>query len=384
MSEGVAPFELRLDEGLLADLALRLAATRWPDEPPLAPWSSGTSLEVMKSLVAYWRSGYDWRRHEQALNRLHQFTTRVAGSRLHFIHEPGVGPAPLPLLLVHGWPGSIVEFMEIIPLLTDPGRHGGDPADAFTVVAPSLPGYTLSFTPGQERFGVAEMAEALHELMTATLGYQRFGAQGGDWGSFVSTLIAYRWPERMLGLHLNMLPVRLVGPARDAPSDEERAYADAARRFVREEAGYQQIQGTKPQTLAFALNDSPAGLAAWIVEKFSAWTDCAGDLESAVSRDRVLTNIMLYWASGSIGSSFWPYYARLHAPAPIPEGAAIAVPLGYAEFPAEILHPPRSIAERTYTDIRRWSRMPRGGHFAALEQPESLAREIREFFRPLR
>jgi microsomal epoxide hydrolase len=289
----------------------------------------------------------------------------------------------MPLLLAHGWPGSIFEFTELIPMLTDPARFGGDPRDAFTVVAPSLPGYTLSFRPGQARFGVEEIAAAFGELMAGVLGYARFAAQGGDWGSFVTSRLAYDHPDRLIGIHLNLLPVRRDPKMIANPTPEERRYLGELEHFLKEETGYQWIQGTKPQTLAFALTDSPAGLAAWIVEKFYAWTDNDGDPASAVSRDAMLANITLYWATATIGASFWPYYARMHRPWPIPEGK-IGVPTGYAEFRREILRPPRSLAERVYSDLRRWTKMERGGHFAALEQPAALAHEIREFFRPLR
>jgi microsomal epoxide hydrolase len=378
-----APFELHVPEAVLADLRERLARTRWPDEPPLAAWSTGTSVEYLSALVEYWRTGFDWRAQEAKLNAFRQFTVPLAGIELHFIHEPGRGPDPMPLLLAHGWPGSIFEFTELIPMLTDPARFGGDPRDAFTVVAPSLPGYTLSFRPGQARFGVEEIAAAFGELMAGVLGYARFAAQGGDWGSFVTSRLAYDHPDRLIGIHLNLLPVRRDPKMIANPTPEERRYLGELEHFLKEETGYQWIQGTKPQTLAFALTDSPAGLAAWIVEKFYAWTDNDGDSASAVSRDAMLANITLYWATGAIGSSFWPYYARMHRPWPIPEGK-IGVPTGYAEFRREILRPPRSLAERVYPDLRRWTRMERGGHFAALEQPAALAHEIREFFRPLR
>jgi microsomal epoxide hydrolase len=378
-----APFELHVPEAVLADLRERLARTRWPDEPPLAAWSTGTSVEYLSALVEYWRTGFDWRAQEAKLNRFRQFTVPLAGIELHFIHEPGRGPDPMPLLLAHGWPGSIFEFTELIPMLTDPARFGGDPRDAFTVVAPSLPGYTLSFRPGQARFGVEEIAAAFGELMAGVLGYARFAAQGGDWGSFVTSRLAYDHPDRLIGIHLNLLPVRRDPKMIANPTPEERRYLGELEHFLKEETGYQWIQGTKPQTLAFALTDSPAGLAAWIVEKFYAWTDNDGDPASAVSRDAMLANITLYWATATIGASFWPYYARMHRPWPIPEGK-IGVPTGYAEFRREILRPPRSLAERVYSDLRRWTKMERGGHFAALEQPAALAHEIREFFRPLR
>ena len=378
-----SPFTLRVADELLADLKARLERARWPDEPPLEPWSTGTSVAYLKELVDYWRTGFDWRAQEARLNGFRQFKVPLAGIDVHFIHEEGKGPAPIPLLLSHGWPGSVIEFLQLIPMLTDPASHGGDARDAFTVVAPSLPGYTLSFKPGQPRFGVEAMAEIFAQLMIDVLGYERFGAQGGDWGSFVTSRLGYQFPERMIGIHLNLLPVRRDPQMLANPTAEEKRYLAELTHFLKEETGYQWIQGTRPQTLAFGLTDSPVGLAAWLVEKFRAWTDCGGNPESAVSRDDMLANITLYWATGAIGSSFWPYYARMHGPWPIPEGA-IAVPTGYVEFPKEILRPPRSVAERVFTNIQRWTVMEKGGHFAALEQPAALAREIREFFRPLR
>lgn len=376
------PYQLAVPDGVLDDLRQRLARTRLPDEPPLAPWSTGTSVAYLRQLLDYWREGFDWRAHEAKLNAFRQFTVPLAGIDLHFIHEAGRGPQPVPLLLSHGWPGSVWEFNRLIPMLTDPARFGGDPADAFTVVAPSLPGYTLSFTPGQKRFGIEEIAEIFAALMTDVLGYRRFGAQGGDWGAFVTSRLGYQFAQRIIGIHLNMLAVRREPKMLTDPTPDEKIFLQQLEHFLKEETGYQWIQGTRPTTLSFALTDSPAGLAAWIVEKFRAWTDNDGDPQSAVNRDDMLANITLYWVSGAIGSSFWPYYARMHGPWPVPEG--LRVPTGYVEFPREILRPPRSVAERVYTDIRRWTVMPKGGHFAALEQPEALAREIRAFFRPLR
>jgi microsomal epoxide hydrolase len=337
----------------------------------------------MEELVAYWRDRFDWHAEEARLNAFPQWKLPLAGIELHYLHVPGVGPSPCPLLLSHGWPGSVFEFLELIPRLADPARFGGDPADAFTVVAPSLPGYGLSFAPGQPRFGVEAIADCFAELMTA-LGYPRFAAQGGDWGAFIASRLGYAHAERLVGIHLNLLAVRRDPKMLADPSPEERRFLDELARFLKEETGYQWIQGTKPQTLAFGLTDSPAGLAAWIAEKFRTWSDCGGTIENAIPRDRLLANIALYWFTGAIGSSFWPYYARSHGPWPIPEGKTVDVPMGYAAFPKEILHPPRSVAARMYSDIRRWTQMDRGGHFAALEQPDALAREIREFFRPLR
>jgi microsomal epoxide hydrolase len=378
------PFTLRVPDEAIADLRDRLARTRFPDQAPGDPWAYGTNVGYLRQLVEYWRGAFDWRAEEARLNAFPQYKVPLCGIDLHFLHVPGKGPAPCPLLLLHGWPGSVFEFLELIPRLTDPARFGGDPADAFTVVAPSLPGYGLSFKPGQPRFGVEEIADCVAELMHGALGYTSFAVQGGDWGAITASRLGYAHPEKLIGIHLNLLPIRRDQQDVADPNPEEQAYLDQRATWLRDETGYQWIQGTKPQTLAFALSDSPAGLAAWIVEKFRTWSDCGGNVETVFTRDRLLANISFYWFTGAIGSSFWPYYAVRHRPWPVPDGRTVDVPTGYAQFPAEILRPPRSLAERTYTDIRRWTAMPRGGHFAALEQPEALANEVREFFRPLR
>ena len=384
MPEEPRAFTLKVSDQAIADLRERLARTRFPDQPPGEPWAYGTDVGYLQQLVEYWRSTFDWRAEEARLNTFPQYKVPLSGIDLHFLHVPGKGPAPCPLLLLHGWPGSVFEFLELIPRLTDPASFGGDPADAFTVVAPSLPGYGLSFKPGQPRFGIEEIADCVAELMHNVLGCALFAVQGGDWGAITAARLGYAHPEKLLGIHLNLLPIRRDQPDVADPTPEEQAYLDQRAIWLREETGYSWIQGTKPQTLAFALSDSPAGLAAWIVEKFRTWTDGDGNPDNAVNRDALLANIALYWFTGAIGSSFWPYYAVRHRPWPVPDGRTIGVPTGYAQFPAEILRPPRSLAERTYTDIRRWSAMPRGGHFAALEQPEALASEIHAFFRPLR
>lgn len=384
MAARPTPFTLHVPDAAITDLRERLARTRWPDQTPGEPWAYGTSVEYLRGLVEYWRDGFDWRAQEARLNAFPQYTVPLHGIELHFLHVPGQGPAPMPLLLSHGWPGSVFEFLDIIPRLTDPARFGGDPADAFTVVAPSLPGYGLSFRPGQARFGVEEIADCFAALMADVLGHRRFAAQGGDWGAFVTSRLGFAHPDKLAGIHVNLLAVRRDPAALQDPTPEERRFLDELRHWLKEETGYQWIQGTRPQTLAFGLTDSPAGLAAWIVEKFRAWSDCGGDVESVFTKDELLANIGLYWFTGAIGSSFWPYYARMHGPWPIPEGRTVDVPMGYCEFPREILHPPRSLAARIYSDIRRWTPMPRGGHFAAMEQPDALAEEVRAFFRPLR
>lgn len=369
MPDAPRTFRLQVPDADLRDLKERLARTRWPDEPPLEPWSTGTSLAYAKELCEYWRERFDWRAWEGRLNAFPQFTAQVCGIDLHFIHVRSPDPDAIPLVLSHGWPGSVFEFHKLIPLL----------APHFHVVAPSLPGYGLSFKPGQRRFGVEEIARCFADLMSA-LGYPRFGAQGGDWGAFVSTVLGHRYRERVIGIHLNLLAVRRDPKTVAEPTPEEKVFLRELAYWLKEDTAYQAIQGTRPQTLAFGLSDSPAGLAAWVAEKFRAWSDCGGRIENAISRDELLANISLYWFTGAIGSSFWPYYARLHGPWPVPEGQTVDVPMGYAAFPKEILRPPRSVAERMYTDIRRWSAMPKGGHFAALEQPALLAHEVCEFF----
>jgi pimeloyl-ACP methyl ester carboxylesterase len=384
MAARLEPFTLRVPEEAIADLRDRLARTRLPDQAPADPWAYGTDVGYLRQLVEYWRSTFDWRAEEARLNAFPQFKVPLGGIDLHFLQVPGKGPAPCPLLLLHGWPGSVFEFLELIPRLTDPARFGGDPADAFTVVAPSLPGYGLSFKSGQPRFGIEEITDCVAELMHGALGFTSFAVQGGDWGAITASRLGYAHPEKLIGIHLNLLAIRRDQQDVADPTPEEQAYLDERTTWLRDETGYQWIQGTKPQTLAFALTDSPAGLAAWIIEKFRTWSDGGGNVEAAFTRDRLLANISFYWFTGAIGSSFWPYYSVRHRPWPIPDGRTIDVPTGYAQFPAEILRPPRSLAERTYTDIRRWTAMPRGGHFAALEQPEALANEVREFFRPLR
>jgi pimeloyl-ACP methyl ester carboxylesterase len=377
------PFVLNVPDAAIADLKARLALTRFPDSAPGEPWAFGSSVAYVRDLVGYWKDDFDWPTQEAALNAFPQFKTPLHDIDLHYLHVPGVGPDPYPLLLLHGWPGSVYEFLDIIPRLTDPARFGGDPNDAFTVIAPSLPGYGLSFKPGQKRFILQDMAACVHDLMTNVLGFEKFAVQGGDWGGGIASIIGQAYPSSVCGIHVNLL-FAPRDPAASGTTPEEERYFTILRHWLKEETGYQQIQGTKPQTLAFALTDSPAGLAAWIAEKFRSWSDCDGVPENALGRDRMLANISFYWFTGAIGSSFWPYYGRLHAAWPISPAQPVTVPTGYAAFPKEMIVPPRSIAEKTYTNIQRWTVMEKGGHFAAMEQPAALAEEIQQFFRPLR
>jgi pimeloyl-ACP methyl ester carboxylesterase len=382
------PFQLAVPQAAIDDLHARLERARWPDEAPPeqgAPWAYGTSLAFMRELVHEWRQSFDWRRTEAELNAWPQFKTRIDGIDVHFLHVGGKGPggraAARPLLLSHGWPGSVLEFMKLIPRLTDPAAFSGDARDAFTVVVPSLPGYTLSFAEHQPRKGLAEIGAIFDTLMRERLGYARYGAQGGDWGSFITAWLGAYRPTSLHGIHLNMMPLKRDAAAFANPSPAEQRYADELQHFLKEEAGYQAIQGTRPQTLAFALSDSPLGLAAWFAEKYRAWTDNQGDPRDALTMDEMLGNLSLYWFTNCIGPSFWPYYARLHGPWPIAE--RIAVPSAYAQFPREILRPPRQAAERQFVNLRRWTEMPKGGHFAAWEQPDAFAADVQTFFRDL-
>jgi pimeloyl-ACP methyl ester carboxylesterase len=375
-------FTVAIPDQVLDDLRGRLAHTRFPGEVANSGWRYGTNLDYLKELIDYWRDGYDWRAHERELNRFTQFKVDIGGCGIHFIHEPGRGPNPKPLLLVHGWPGSVYEFQQIIPMLTDPAAHGGDARDSFTVVAPSLPGYGFSDDPGGG-MNIRAIANAFHELMTGVLGYRRFGAQGGDWGAAVVSCLGLDFPNDLTGIHLNLVAVAAPRDRRGAELDEaEKRHLARQDEWRREEMGYRQIHATKPQTLAYALNDSPAGLAAWIVEKFRTWSDCDGNVERRFSKDQLLTNITIYWATRSINSSMRLYYEQQHNPFRLAAGQRIEVPTCAALFPKETTLPPRSWAERTY-NIRRWTEMPSGGHFAAMEEPAALAAEVRAFFRDL-
>lgn len=379
------PFEIAVPDADLRDLRDRLERTRFPDQIPGAGWRYGTELEYLKELCAYWREKYDWREHERRLNALDHFRTEIEGLGLHFVHARSRHAGALPLLITHGWPGSIFEFTKIIPRLTDPEAHGGRAEDAFHVVCPSLPGYAWSDPPREPGWDPRRVARLEAALMTE-LGYARYGAQGGDWGAIITAWLGALDASHLAGIHLNMVvaaPPSGAASAVEGVPPEELAWLEQGRRFRDEETGYQQIQGTRPQSLGYGLNDSPAGLAAWIVEKFRAWSDCGGDVERSFSKDELLTNVMIYWTTQSIASSTRIYYEMRHAGAGAVPPDRIEVPTGVAVFPGEIYKAPRKWVEARY-DLKHWSVMPRGGHFAALEEPELLAGELREFFRPLR
>jgi microsomal epoxide hydrolase len=382
MAIKVEPFKIEIADSVLEDLRERLDRTRLPDEVPNTSWEYGANLSYIKELVEYWRTRYDWRQHEARLNRFNHFKANIDGLAIHFIHARGRGPNPKPLLLSHGWPGSIYEFMEIIPMLTDPAAHDADAAQSFDVVAPSLPGYGFSGHPETRAMNVQAIAEVFHNLMREALGYQRYCAQGGDWGSAITSRLAEVHGESLYGIHVNLV---FVGgrTRRDGDlSKEEKIFLADLDHFRREETGYQEIQGTKPQTLAYGLNDSPAGLAAWIVEKFRTWSDCGGEVERRFTKDQLLTNVMIYWVTQTINSSTRLYYESRHHPWRPDPGKRIETPTAAALFPGEILKPPRAWAEEAF-NIKRWTVMPSGGHFAAMEEPKLLADDMRAFFSSL-
>ncbi len=375
------PFKIEIPDAVLADLRERLARTRLPDEVHDSGWEYGTNLAYLKELIEYWRTRYDWRAHERQLNRFEHFIAPVDGLDIHFIHQPGRGANPKPLLLIHGWPGSIYEFDRIIPMLTDPAAHGGNPADSFTLIAPSLPGYGFSGHPTTRAMNIQAIAALFHKLMTEVLGYRRYAVQGGDWGAAITSRIGEVYASSLYGIHLNMIAAGpLAGRKIENPSEAEKQFFASMEQFRTQETGYQWIQGTKPQTLAYGLNDSPAGLAAWIVEKFRTWSDCGGDVEKRFTKDQLLTNVTIYWVTQTINSSTRLYYEARHHPWRPP--GRIEAPTGFASFPGELARPPREWAERVY-NIKRWTVMPSGGHFAAMEEPKLLADDIRAFFRDL-
>jgi len=381
----IQPFKIAISDASIDDLKQRLARTRWLETIDCLGWREGTDAAFLKRLVSYWQHTFDWRRQETKLNQLPQFTAQIDQQRVHFVHQKGCGPAPMPLVLTHGWPGSFVEMAEIVPMLADPARYGGDPYDAFDVVVPSLPGYGFSSAPTQTGIGSAQTADYWAKLMRG-LGYEKFAAQGGDIGAGVSSWLARNYPERIIGVHLNFIPGSYrpyLGEGATPVCAEEQDFLDKVSAWAASEGAYGHQQGTRPQSLAVGLNDSPAGLAAWITEKFQAWSDCHGDLEQGIGLDALLTDISVYWFTQSIGSSFRMYVEGRAMPLSFSQGQHVQPPLGVALFPAELPMPPRSWVERSFS-VQRWTTMSRGGHFAALEYPEDLAKEIRDFFRPLR
>src|SRR5580698_4007937 len=374
----ISPYRIDIPQGALDDLRDRLGRTRWPDELPGVGWDLGVPLDYLKGLAEYWATTYDWRGQEAALNEFAQFTTVIDDQNVHFLHVRSPEPEALPLLITHGWPGSIAEFLDIIGPLTDPAAHGGDPADAFHVIAPSIPGFGFSGPTHETGWNTVRVACAWAELMRR-LGYERYGAQGGDTGALVSPELGRIDPEHLAGIHVNNLLTFPTGQLHDL-SDADQGRLKLMQRWQNEMSGYASIQSTRPQTLAYALTDSPAGQLAWIVEKFKEWTDPAARLhEDAVDRDRLLTDVSIYWLTATAGSSARLYYEGAKSWGQPTEPSA--VPTGVAVFPMDITI--RSIAESQH-NIVHWTEFDRGGHFAAMEAPGLLVADIREFFRPLR
>lgn len=381
-SDAVVPYRISIPDAVLTDLKERLGRTRFPDQLENVGWRYGTDPAYLKPLVEYWRDRFDWRAQERKLNEFDQFTTTIDGLTIHFIHQRSKVANAMPLALTHGWPGSIYEFNKVIGPLTDPVKYGGRPEDAFHVVAISLPGFGFSERPKTPGYSPEKMADIIAKVM-ARLGYARYGVQGGDWGGIISRIIALRDASHVAGLHLNFCtagaPAGVTNPLEGVPEAEVRLLNETNARMENERA-YQQIQGTKPQTLGVGLNDSPAGLASWIVEKFHAWCDCGDNIESRFTKDDLLTNITIYWATQTAASSTRIYYENRVAP---PVNGRVTVPTACALFPKEITTPPRTWVEARY-NLVRWTPMPQGGHFAALEQPELLVKDVREFFRGIR
>lgn len=383
----IIPFEIDISDTAIADLQRRLAATRMPDQIADTTWEYGTDSSYLAELISYWQNDFDWKRQESELNQFDQFKTEIDGLDMHFIHQRSENPDAIPLMIVHGWPGSVAEFSKIIGPLTDPVAHGGDVTDSYHVIAPSLPGFGFSERPNEPGYSPEKFAHILAGLMQR-LGYEQYAIAGGDWGAIINRNLANNYPERLIGLHSNMV---LAGPPadeaqRDDVSEAENNLRTARTAYMQNEVGYQQIQRTKPQSLGYGLNDSPAGLAAWIVEKFHGWSDLPqgadGDLDNYFSKDELLTNISIYWFTETITSSARIYYESSKTPVAKPI-EYIDVPTGAAVYPAEIYITPRSWVEASY-DLRHYSLMEEGGHFAALEQPASYVNELNTFFRLVR
>ena len=398
----IQPMQINVSQDVLDDLRDRLKRIRWPNEMPGSGWDYGTNLGYMKDLVEYWLNEYDWRAEERRLNQFSHYKADVGGLGIHFVHEAGKGPDPMPLFVMHGYPWSILTLYRIIPMLTDPASYGGDPVDAFSVIAPSLCGFGLSDPPQEQGFNIRRHADKYHELMVEGLGYKRYGVQGGDWGGIISWPLGYHYPDELIGIHINYMGIRMrdevppeerdpdiirgVGlqgaPVKPQDPDQLRFWK-AAEHYWMYEGGYAHINMTRPQSLAYAMTDSPVGLAAWFIEKFRAWSDWDDDFETLFSKDDLITNVMLYWVPNTFCSAIRIYYESHHHPWKANPGDKVKVPTGVAAFPKDIVPIIKSQAEK-YFNVVRFSEFPRGGHFAIHEKAEVMARDIREFFRPLR
>jgi pimeloyl-ACP methyl ester carboxylesterase len=379
MAADITPFRIEASEAELDDLKRRLAATRWPEPEPVSDWSQGIPLAYVQEVCGYWAKEYDWRAREARLNRFDQFKTEIDGLGIHFVHVRSPHENALPLVITHGWPGSVVEFHKVIEPLTDPTAHGGDAADAFHVVCPSLPGYGYSDKPTATGWSVGRIADAWGQLMRR-LGYERYLAQGGDWGAMVTTCIGAQDPEGCAAIHLNM-PIALPDPETlGSLTEREQSAMAGMQHYEQWDSGYSKQQSTRPQTLGYGLVDSPAGQAAWILEKFWSWTDCDGHPENVLTRDELLDNVMLYWLPRAAASSARLYWESFRSPPMDP----VKVPVGCSIFPKEIFRTSKRWAEKRFDRLIHWNELDRGGHFAAFEQPETFVDEIRTCFRSLR
>ena len=378
-------FKISVDDSVIDKLKDRLTNTRYPDEITGSDWNYGTNLSYLKELVQYWQTTFDWSKQQALINSFSHFLTTVDDIKIHFIHEKGKGPNPLPLIITHGWPGTFFEMYKIIPMLTDPQRFGGDPKDSFDIVVPSIPGYGFSETFHNRGLDALSVADMWAKLMSENLGYMKFGAQGGDWGARVTAKLGLSHGDKVVGIHTTSTtsPTPYLGEGTRELSGSEERMLQQRENWVQAEGGYSHIQSTKPQTLSYSLNDSPAGLAAWIVEKYRTWSDCGGDIETRFTKDELLTTITIYWVTESIGSSIRLYYESFNKPWNLAKGELIDVPVAVAAFPHENTVPLREWAERSY-NVQHWTDMPSGGHFAALEEPDRLVRDVRDFFRSLR
>ncbi len=385
----IQPYRIDVAESVLTDLGRRLKNTRWPPQPEGAGWDGGMDPGYLRELCDYWKEGYDWRRAEYELNQLAHYLTEIDGFGIHFVYERGKGPAPFPLILTHGYPDSFYRFVKLIPLLTNPAAFGGREEDAFDVVVPDIPGYGFSDKP-EKRGSTFRVGDLWGRLMTERLGYERFGAHGGDWGSTITEQLAKQHSASIATIHLTDVPFGHILRKPDDLSPDEQKFFKRNEEWLQKEGAYALIQSTKPQSLAPGLNDSPAGLAAWIAEKLRTWSDCGENVESRFTRDEILTNVMIYWVTQSIGTSFLTYfdYANAGVMTWMKEGlknwaGSTTTPAAFSLFPADIGRPPREWAERFF-NVQRWTEMPRGGHFAAMEEPELLAADLREWFRRFR
>ncbi len=379
MSKSIRPFRLAVPDEVLDDLRRRLTHTRWPEKETVDDWRQGVPLAAMQDLCDYWLREYDWRDCEAKLNGFGQYMTAIDGIDIHFIHRRSPNPDALPLILTHGWPGSVIEFHKVIGPLADPAAHGGDPADAFHVVAPSIPGYGFSGKPREAGWTMQRIAAAWAELMRR-LGYRRYVAQGGDWGSAISMAMGEAAPPELVAIHLNMVTAPPGRDQRDDMDEREKALLARARYYRDQGSGYAIQQSTRPQTLAYGLTDSPSGQAAWIYEKFFEWMDCDGDPLNVLTRDEILDNIMLYWLPGTAGSSARLYWESFRQFA----GSEVRTPMAASIFPKDISPPARRWAERRFSNIVYWNELDRGGHFAAFEQPQLFVEELRTALRPFR